>query len=69
VDFGVQQALTDNYPSSVLTWQIGVADIDDAIAVCERYGLDYVWTCSDHDRTGCVSPSAAELAQRLPNSA
>ena len=42
MDFGVQQAVTDNYPSSVLTWQIGVADIDDAIAVCERYGLDYV---------------------------
>jgi hypothetical protein len=42
VDFGIQQALTDNDPPSVLTWQIGVADIDVAIEVCDDHHLDYV---------------------------
>ena len=42
VDFGIQQTHTDIDPSSVLTWQIGVADIDVAIAVCDNEGLDYV---------------------------
>jgi hypothetical protein len=42
VDFGIQQTHTDTDPSSVLTWQIGVADIDVAIAVCDNEGLDYV---------------------------
>lgn len=41
VDFGIQQTLTDNDPPSVLTWQIGVADIDVAIAVCDDHSLDY----------------------------
>jgi catechol 2,3-dioxygenase-like lactoylglutathione lyase family enzyme len=42
VDFGIQQTLTDNDPPSVLTWQIGVADIDVAITVCDDHRLDYV---------------------------
>lgn len=42
VDFGIQQALADNDPPSVLTWQIGVADIDVAIEVCDDHHLDYV---------------------------
>jgi catechol 2,3-dioxygenase-like lactoylglutathione lyase family enzyme len=41
VDFGIQRADTDIDPSSVLTWQIGVSDIDVAIAVCDAEGLDY----------------------------
>jgi hypothetical protein len=42
VDFGIKHAFVDNDPPSVLTWQISVADIDVAIAVCESCGLDYV---------------------------
>ena len=42
VDVGIQQAITDNDPPSVLTWQIGVADIDVAIGVCDDHHLDYV---------------------------
>lgn len=41
VDFGIQQTPTDNDPPGVLTWQIGVADIDAAIAVCDDHHLDY----------------------------
>lgn len=41
MDFGIQKADADNDPPSVLTWQIGVADIDAAIAVCDDHGLDY----------------------------
>lgn len=32
IDFGIQQAAQDNDAPSVLTWQIGVADIDTAIS-------------------------------------
>lgn len=42
LDFGIQQVVTDNDPPSALTWQIGVADIDVAIAVCDDQHLDYV---------------------------
>jgi catechol 2,3-dioxygenase-like lactoylglutathione lyase family enzyme len=55
VDFGIQQAFVDNDPPNVLTWQIGVADIDVAIAVCESCGLDYVRTCNDRGRTRSIA--------------
>lgn len=42
VDFGIQASATSNDPPSVLTWQIGVTDIDVAMAVCDAAGLSYV---------------------------
>lgn len=42
VDFGIQQAAGPNDPAAVLTWQLAVADVDAAIAVCEAQGLAYV---------------------------
>jgi predicted enzyme related to lactoylglutathione lyase len=42
IDFGIQKATAPNDPPAVLTWQIGVADIDAAMATCDAAGLDYV---------------------------
>jgi hypothetical protein len=41
VHFGIQSASTGNDPPSVLTWQIGVADIDAAIERCRSAGLSF----------------------------
>ena len=42
IDFGIQQADAPVDLAGVLTWQIAVADVDVAIAVCEEQGLTYV---------------------------
>ena len=39
--FGIQQASTENDPPSVLTWQIGVSDVDQAAERCRAAGLEY----------------------------
>jgi catechol 2,3-dioxygenase-like lactoylglutathione lyase family enzyme len=41
VHFGIQQATGPNDPPSVLTWQIAVADIDTAVEICTRAGLEF----------------------------
>jgi catechol 2,3-dioxygenase-like lactoylglutathione lyase family enzyme len=43
VHFGIQAAESDNDPPSVLTWQIGVSDIDAAAELCRSAGLEYEW--------------------------
>jgi catechol 2,3-dioxygenase-like lactoylglutathione lyase family enzyme len=39
--FGIQAAAAANDPPSVLTWQIGVTDIDGAIERCRTAGISY----------------------------
>ncbi|HEY2279861.1 MAG TPA: VOC family protein [Streptosporangiaceae bacterium] len=39
--FGIQAAEADNDPPSVLTWQIGVDDIDRAIERCRSAGIGF----------------------------
>jgi catechol 2,3-dioxygenase-like lactoylglutathione lyase family enzyme len=41
VHFGIQKAAADNDPPSVLTWQIGVTDIDAAIERCRPAGISF----------------------------
>ena len=41
INFGIQQADTENDPPSVLTWQIGVSDVDAALELCRTAGLDF----------------------------
>jgi hypothetical protein len=41
VHFGIQKAPADNDPPSVLTWQIGVTDIDAAIERCRSAGISF----------------------------
>jgi predicted enzyme related to lactoylglutathione lyase len=41
VEFGLTRRPGSNPATSGLTWQLGVSDIDAAIAACERSGLSY----------------------------
>jgi len=42
VHFGIEAASDlDNDPPSILTWQIGVSDIDAAMSRCQEAGLDF----------------------------
>jgi catechol 2,3-dioxygenase-like lactoylglutathione lyase family enzyme len=41
LDFGIQAAPAANDPPSVLTWQIGVTDIDRAIERCRSAGISF----------------------------
>ena len=41
VHFGIQKAAADNDPPSVLTWQIGVTDIDAAMERCRSAGIGF----------------------------
>ena len=41
VHFGIQEADADNDPPSVLTWQIGVSDIDAAMRRCRSAGISF----------------------------
>src|SRR5580692_3070245 len=41
VHFGIQKAAADNDPPSVLTWQIGVTDIESAIERCRSAGISF----------------------------
>jgi len=41
LDFGLQVADVPNDPPSVLTWQIVVADVDQAMARCDAAGINY----------------------------
>jgi catechol 2,3-dioxygenase-like lactoylglutathione lyase family enzyme len=39
--FGIQPASGENDPPSVLTWQIVVSDIDAAMDVCKKAGIEF----------------------------
>jgi catechol 2,3-dioxygenase-like lactoylglutathione lyase family enzyme len=41
VHFGIQSAPEDNDPPTVLTWQIGVTDIESAMERCRSAGIGY----------------------------
>ncbi len=41
LDFGIQAAPGPNDPPSVLTWQLGVSDVDVAGDLCRRAGLEF----------------------------
>jgi catechol 2,3-dioxygenase-like lactoylglutathione lyase family enzyme len=73
VHFGIQEAATDNDPPSVLTWQIGVTDIDAAIQRCRAAGITFDlednnpapgWT---YRRLLIRTPSGYRLALEGPN--
>lgn len=73
VHFGIQRATGDNDPPSVLTWQIGVTDIDSAIERCRRVGVGFDvelnspapgWT---YRRLILETPSGYRLALEGPN--
>jgi catechol 2,3-dioxygenase-like lactoylglutathione lyase family enzyme len=73
VHFGIQKAAADNDPPSVLTWQIGVSDIDAAIQRCRSAGISFElernnpgpkWT---YRRLLIRTPSGYRLALEGPN--
>jgi catechol 2,3-dioxygenase-like lactoylglutathione lyase family enzyme len=73
VHFGIQKAATDNDPPSVLTWQIGVTDIDAAIQRCRSAGISYDLEQNDpapgwtYRRLLIRTPSGYRLALEGPN--
>jgi catechol 2,3-dioxygenase-like lactoylglutathione lyase family enzyme len=68
IHFGIQQASADNDPPSVLTWQIGVSDIDAAVARCDAAGLEFELEQNDpapgwtYRRLLLTTPSGYRLA-------
>jgi catechol 2,3-dioxygenase-like lactoylglutathione lyase family enzyme len=73
VHFGIQHAAADNDPPSVLTWQIGVTDIDAAMERCRSAGIGFElehnnpgprWT---YRRLLIRTPSGYRLALEGPN--
>jgi|ERR1700722_2314177 catechol 2,3-dioxygenase-like lactoylglutathione lyase family enzyme len=73
VHFGIQKAAADNDPPSVLTWQIGVTDIDAAIQRCRSAGISYDLEQNDpapgwtYRRLLISTPSGYRLALEGPN--
>ncbi len=41
IDFGIQASPAPNDPPSVLTWQLGVSDVDAAAATCREAGFEF----------------------------
>jgi catechol 2,3-dioxygenase-like lactoylglutathione lyase family enzyme len=73
LEFGIQTADAANDPPSVLTWQIGVSDIDAAAARCREACLAFEvervdpapgWT---YRRLLLISPSGYRVALEGPN--
>lgn len=68
IHFGIQVAAADNDPRSVLTWQIGVTDVDEALARCRAAGLDAELEQNDpapgwsYRRVLLTTPSGYKLA-------
>jgi predicted enzyme related to lactoylglutathione lyase len=52
LEFGIEAAAAENDPPTVLTWQIGVADIDAAIERCSSAGISYELEHDNPGRTG-----------------
>jgi len=75
IDFGIQAAAEENNPPSVLTWQLGVADIDAAAEQCRAAALPFTvehnnpapgWS---YRRLILQSPSGYRVALEGPNEA
>lgn len=73
VHFGIQKAAADNDPPSVLTWQIGVTDIDTAMDRCRSAGIDFELERNDpgpgwtYRRLLIRTPSGYRLALEGPS--
>jgi catechol 2,3-dioxygenase-like lactoylglutathione lyase family enzyme len=73
VHFGIQAASVENDPPSVLTWQIGVTDIDSAIKRCRSAGISYELEQNDpapgwtYRRLLIRTPSGYRLALEGPS--
>ena len=73
VHFGIQAAPADNDPPSVLTWQIGVTDIDDAMERCRSKGISFELEHNNpapgwvYRRLLIRTPSGYRLALEGPN--
>lgn len=71
--FGIQKAPAENDPPSVLTWQIGVTDVDSAMERCRSAGISFElehntpapgWT---YRRLLIRTPAGYRLALEGPN--
>jgi hypothetical protein len=73
VHFGFQKGLADNDPPSVLTWQIGVTDIDTAMERCRSEGISFELEHNEpapgsaYRRLLIQTPSGYRLAIEGPN--
>jgi catechol 2,3-dioxygenase-like lactoylglutathione lyase family enzyme len=73
VHFGIQAAAAANDPPSVLTWQIGVRDIDQAIERCQTAGIAFELEHNNpapdwsYRRLLIRTPSGYRLALEGPN--
>lgn len=73
VHFGIQAAPAANDPPSVLTWQIGVADIDSAMERCRSAGISFELEQNNpapgwaYRRLIIRTPSGYRLALEGPN--
>jgi catechol 2,3-dioxygenase-like lactoylglutathione lyase family enzyme len=71
--FGIQAADTSNDPPSVLTWQIGVTDIDTAVERCRSAGINFELEQNNpapgwaYRRLIIRTPSGYRLALEGPN--
>jgi catechol 2,3-dioxygenase-like lactoylglutathione lyase family enzyme len=72
IDFGIQAASADNEPPSVLTWQLGVSDIDAAAERCRAVGIEFETEQDDpapgwsYRRLIIYSPSGYRVALEGP---
>ncbi|HEX4722426.1 MAG TPA: VOC family protein [Pseudonocardiaceae bacterium] len=72
IDFGIQAATKENDPPSVLTWQLGVADVDAAAARCRACGIEFTMERNDpapgwtYRRLLLHSPSGYRVALEGP---
>ena len=72
VHFGIQAAPADNDPPSVLTWQIAVTDIDQAMERCRGAGISFELEQNDPAPGWCYrrlliqTPSGYRLALEGP---
>jgi catechol 2,3-dioxygenase-like lactoylglutathione lyase family enzyme len=73
VHFGIQTAPASNDPPSVLTWQIGVTDIDDAMDRCRSAAVSFELEHNNpapgwiYRRLLIRTPSGYRLALEGPN--
>jgi catechol 2,3-dioxygenase-like lactoylglutathione lyase family enzyme len=73
VHFGIQAAPAENDPPSVLTWQIGVTDIDHAMERCRSAGISFELEHNNpapgwvYRRLLIRTPSGYRLALEGPN--
>ena len=75
LDFGIQPATGSNDPPSVLTWQIGVSDVDVAADICRNAGIAFSMEENNpaagwrYRRLILRSPSGYRVALEGPNEA